>query len=212
MSDKSFGIEQRSFEIIDSEIGDHQYGELEWAIVRRVIHSTADFEFSREARIIFQNDPISSSFLAIRRKCTIVTDVEMVLGAINKNSLLRLGLKTICRISDAPVAERSVLSNQTKAQLGMRHAEHEINGGIVVIGNSPSALYELISMIREGVSKPAVIIGVPVGFVSASESKEELRKLNTPLITNIGRKGGSSVAASIMNAIMLLPRSLGKDK
>ena len=88
--------------------------------------------------------------------------------------------------------------------MAMRHAANEMNGGIVAIGNAPTALYETIRMIREGASKPALIIGIPVGFVSASESKNELTKIDIPFITNIGRKGGSPAASSIVNALMLL--------
>ena len=88
--------------------------------------------------------------------------------------------------------------------MAMRHAANEMNGGIVAIGNAPTALYETINMIREGVTKPALVIGIPVGFVSAPESKEELTKTNIPFITNVGRKGGSPAASSIINAIMLL--------
>lgn len=204
MSDRSLTIEQKSFEIIDTEVGQHRYSQLEWNIVRRVIHSTADFDFASSNGIVFRNEPISSAFLAIKKKCAIVTDVDMVLSGINKNSIKRLGLKASCHISDPSVIEDSKRLNKTRAQLAMRNARSEIHGGIVVIGNAPTSLLEVIKMVRENVSVPALIVGIPVGFVSASESKQDLLELGVPAISNIGRKGGSSVASSIFNALMLI--------
>jgi precorrin-8X/cobalt-precorrin-8 methylmutase len=207
MSERAFDIEKKSFEIIDSEIGNHGYSEPQWAIVRRVIHATADFDFAGKGRIIFHEKAIESAFDAIRNKCTIVTDVDMVLAAINKKSLADLGLKTACYISDSKVAEEARRSGRTRSETAMRHAAKDMNGGIVAIGNAPTALYEVISMIREGVTRPDLVVGTPVGFVSAPESKEELAKMDVPFITNIGRKGGSPAASSIINAILLLYKS-----
>jgi precorrin-8X/cobalt-precorrin-8 methylmutase len=204
MSDKAFDIEKKSFEIIDSEIGSHNYNELQWAIVRRVIHATADFDFAGKGKILFHEKAFESVFDAIKDKCTIVTDVDMVLAAINKKSLADLGLKTACYISDSKVAEEARRSGRTRSETAMRRAARDMDGGIVTIGNAPTALYEVINMIREGASKPALVVGIPVGFVSAPESKEELAKTDVPFITNVGRKGGSPAASSIMNAILLL--------
>jgi precorrin-8X/cobalt-precorrin-8 methylmutase len=207
MSEKAFDIEKLSFEIIDSEVGSHNYNELEWAIVRRAIHATADFDFARTGKIIFNNNPIDSAFNAIKNKCNIVTDVDMVLSALNKKSIAELELKTACYISDKIVIDKARKLNKTRSEMAMRYAAEEINGGIVAVGNAPTALYEIIKMVREKVTKPALVVGIPVGFVSASESKEELKKLNTPFISNEGRKGGSPVASSIVNAILLLYKS-----
>ena len=205
MSERSFDIEKKSFDIIDAEIGVHQYNNLEWVIVRRVIHATADFDFAREGgRIIFHRNAIESAFNAIENKCNIVTDVDMVLSGINKKSIASLGLKATCYISNQSVIDESRKSNKTRSEIAMRHAANEMDRGIVAIGNAPTALYETISMIREGITKPALVIGVPVGFVSAPESKEDLTKTNITFITNVGRKGGSPAASSIINAIMLL--------
>jgi precorrin-8X/cobalt-precorrin-8 methylmutase len=207
MSERAIDIEKLSFEIIDAEIGSHGYNELEWPIVRRVIHATADFDFARKGRIIFHNNPIYSAFNAIKNKCNIVTDVDMVLSALNRKSISDLGLKSACYISDKTLSDKARLYNKTRSEMAMRYAADEINGGIVAIGNAPTALYELIKMVRENVTKPALIVGIPVGFVSASESKDELRKIDIPFISNIGRKGGSPAASSIVNAIMLLYKS-----
>jgi precorrin-8X/cobalt-precorrin-8 methylmutase len=207
MSERAIDIEKLSFEIIDAEIGSHGYNELEWPIVRRVIHATADFDFARKGKIIFHNNPIDSAFNAIKNKCNIVTDVDMVLSALNKKSISDLGLKSACYISDKTLSDKAPLYNKTRSEMAMRYAADEINGGIVAIGNAPTALYEIIKMVRENVTKPALIVGIPVGFVSASESKDELRKIDIPFISNIGRKGGSPAASSIVNAIMLLYKS-----
>ena len=207
MSERAFDIEKKSFEIIDSEIGSHGYDELQWAIVRRVIHATADFDFAGRGKILFHEKAIESAFAAVKNKCTIVTDVDMVLAAINKKSLTDLGLKTACYISDREVAEESRRSGKTRSEAAMRRAAKDMDGGIVAIGNAPTALYEVIRIVREGATKPALVVGIPVGFVSAPESKEELANMDVPFITNVGRKGGSPAASSIMNAILLLYQS-----
>jgi precorrin-8X/cobalt-precorrin-8 methylmutase len=207
MSNRAFDIEKRSLDIIDSEIGQHDYNELEWAVVRRVIHATADFDFARRERVVFHRNAITSAFNAIKNKCNIVTDVDMVLSAINKKLVTDLGLKVMCYISDKSLANEARKFNKTRSEMAMRRAANEMNGGIVAIGNAPTALYETINMIREDVAKPALVIGIPVGFVSATESKDELMKINIPFITNVGRKGGSPAASSILNAILLLCQS-----
>ena len=208
MSEKAFDIEERSFEIIDSEVGNHGYSEMQWVIVRRVIHATADFDFTGKQKIVFHQRALESAFNAIKQRCAIVTDVDMVLAAINKKSVADLGLRAVCYISDALVSERARSLGRTRSETAMRLAAKDMDCGIVAVGNAPTALYEIINMIREGIVKPALVVGTPVGFVSAAESKEELAKMNeVPFITNIGRKGGSAVACAIINAVMLLYQS-----
>jgi precorrin-8X/cobalt-precorrin-8 methylmutase len=185
-------------------VGEHSYNDLEWSVVRRVIHATADFDFGGSQGIIFGNDVFGSAFNAIKNKCSIVTDVEMVKVALNKAMLSNLGLRTVCNISNETVINESRIRNKTRSELAIRHSSSEMAGGIVAIGNAPTALHETIKMVKEGIPTPALIIGVPVGFVSAAESKNELAMTKIPFITNIGRKGGSAVASSIVNAIMLL--------
>ncbi|UVS69596.1 precorrin-8X methylmutase [Nitrososphaera viennensis] len=205
MTERAFDIEKRSFEIIDSEAGPHGYNSMQWPIVRRVIHATADFDFAGSGKMLFHERAIESAFSAIKNRCTIVTDVDMVLAAINKKSLSDLGLKTACYISDKGVAEEAKKLGKTRSEMAMRHAAKEMDGGIVVIGNAPTALLEVISMAKEGVTKPALVVGIPVGFVSAPESKEALARTDDmPFITNVGRKGGSPAASSIINALLLL--------
>ena len=163
-----------------------------------------DFDFAKKDRIIFHEKAIESAFLAFSKKSFVVTDVEMVLHGINKKSLLDLNLTGVCLINDPQLKEISKKSNKTRSELAMQKAADRINGGIVVIGNAPTALYELISMIEEKKTLPLLVIGIPVGFVSAVESKIDLSKMDVPYITNIGRKGGSSAASSIINSLMLL--------
>ncbi|HET7284860.1 MAG TPA: precorrin-8X methylmutase, partial [Nitrososphaeraceae archaeon] len=126
MSNRAFQIEKKSLKIIDTEIGQHNYNELEWAIVRRVIHATADFDFARRERIIFHRNAIKSAFNAIKNKCNIVTDVDMVRSAINKKLVTDLGLTAICHISDNALANESRKFNRTRSEMAMRHAANEM--------------------------------------------------------------------------------------
>jgi len=203
---KGQSIEDESMEIIDREIGSHPYSNMEWPIVRRIIHATADFDFAGKNKIVFHDDAITSGINALKNGCSIITDVNGVIGGLNKQNPKDFGNNIICNISDSGLAERAKQENKTRAQMSMRVAALEMDGGIVVIGNAPTALLEVIKMIREGITKPALVIGIPVGFVSAAESKEELQTINVPFITNTGRKGGSSCAASIVNALFKLLR------
>ena len=203
---KGQGIEDESMQIIDDEVGPHQYGKLEWPIVRRVIHATADFDFAGKNKIVFHKNAVMNGINALKEGCSIIVDVNGVIGGMNKQNPKDFGNKVICNISDPDIAERAKKENKTRAQVSMRIAASEMNGGIVTIGNAPTALLEVIKMISEGVTKPALVIGIPVGFVSAAESKEELQTIDVPFITNTGRKGGSSCAASIVNALFKLSR------
>jgi precorrin-8X/cobalt-precorrin-8 methylmutase len=203
---KGQSIENESMEIIDREVGSHPYSDMEWPIVRRIIHATADFDFAGKNKIVFHKDAIKSGTSALKNGCNIITDVNGVIGGLNKQNPKDFGNDIICNISDPGLAERAKQENKTRAQMSMRVAASEMNGGIVAIGNAPTALLEVIKMIREGVTKPALVIGIPVGFVSAAESKEELQTIDVPFITNVGRKGGSSCAASIVNALFKLLR------
>ena len=203
---KGQSIENESMEIIDREVGSHPYSDMEWPIVRRIIHATADFDFAGKNKMIFHDDAITSGINALKNGCSIITDVNGVIGGLNKQNPKDFGNDIICNISDPGLAERAKQENKTRAQMSMGVAAPKMNGGIVVIGNAPTALLEVIKMIREGVTKPALVIGIPVGFVSAAESKEELQTIDVPFITNVGRKGGSSCAASIVNALFKLLR------
>ena len=205
-TEKGQSIEDESMKIIDSEIGSHHYDKYEWPIVRRVIHATADFDFARDNRIIFHKNAISSGIHALRNGCNIIVDVDGVLGGFNKKNLRDFSNKIICNISNQDLFEMAKKQNKTRAQVAMRIAAKEMNGSIVVVGNAPTALFEVISMIKEVLVKPALVIGVPVGFVSSPESKEVLQTIDVPYITNKGRKGGSPCASAIVNALFNLVR------
>lgn len=204
ITEKGQSIEDRSFEIIDREVGRHHYNKDEWSIVRRVIHATADFDFARGNMIIFHKDAIWCGLKSLKNSCNIVVDVNGVIGGFNKENLKEFGNKVICNISDPNIAIHAKKFNKTRAQTSMRMASSEMNDGVVVIGNAPTALVEVIQMIKEKVTQPALVIGVPVGFVCAVESKEDLQTLQTPYITNMGRKGGSPCASAIVNALFKL--------
>jgi precorrin-8X/cobalt-precorrin-8 methylmutase len=198
---KGQSIEDASMQVIEREIGSHPYNEMEWPIVRRVIHSTADFDFARENAIVFHKDAIESGLNALKAGCSIVVDVNGVAGLLNKQNTKKFGNNVICRISDPEITRQVQESNKTRSQTSMRMSSSDIDEGLVVIGNAPTALFEVIQMVKEDITSPALIVGMPVGFISAAESKEELRKVDIPFITNKGRKGGSSSAAAIVNAL-----------
>jgi precorrin-8X/cobalt-precorrin-8 methylmutase len=198
---KGQSIEDKSMEIIDSEIGSNAFSPDEWTIVKRIIHSTADFDFARENKVIFHKDAIKNAIEALQRGCNIIADVHGVVGGFNKDNIKKFGNQVICTISDPQVVEEAKKLNKTRAQTSMRLAAKQMDRGIVVIGNAPTALVEVIHMIKDNVTSPALVIGIPVGFVCAAESKEELCITNVPYITNIGRKGGSPCASAIINAL-----------
>ena len=205
---KGQSIEDASMVMIENEIGTHQYNEKEWPIVRRIIHSTADFDFADKNKLIFQKNAISSGMNALRNGCSIVVDVNGVIGGFNKQNPKDFGNNIICNISKPEIMDLAKKEGKTRSQVSMRAAISDIDGGVVVIGNAPTALIEVIKMVKEGIIKPALIVGIPVGFICAVESKEELAKLeDTPFITNLGRKGGSSSASAIINAIFKLIRA-----
>ncbi len=207
-TEKGQSIEDASMQMIEDEIGTHQYNEKQWPIVRRIIHSTADFDFAGENKIIFHKDAIESSMNALRNGCSIVVDVNGVIGGLNKQNPKDFGNNIVCNISNPEIMELAKKEGKTRSQVSMRAAISDIDGGVVAIGNAPTALMEVIQMVKEGIVKPALIIGIPVGFICAAESKEELSKLEeVPFITNIGRKGGSSSASAIINAIFKLIRA-----
>ena len=205
-TEKGQSIEDASMQMIEDEIGEHPYNKKEWPIVRRIIHSTADFDFAKSNGVIFGNNAIESGINALKNGCSIVVDVNGVAGLLNKQNLKDFGNNLICKISDPDIMKQAQEANRTRSQMSMRMAKSDIDGGIVVIGNAPTALLEIIKMIEEKVAKPALVIGIPVGFISAVESKEELLSVNVPYITNKGRKGGSSSAAAIVNALFKLIR------
>lgn len=200
-------IEDASMSIIDDEIISHDYNTWEWPIVRRIIHSTADFDFARDNRVIFHDDAIQSGIKSLNNGCNIITDVNGIPGLLNKRNLADFGNNIICKISDDKVTDLAKKANSTRARVSMQQSAAEMENGVVVIGNAPTALLEVISMIRQNETHPSLVVGVPVGFIQAAESKAELEKIHLPYITNRGRKGGSPAAAAIINALFKILRS-----
>jgi precorrin-8X/cobalt-precorrin-8 methylmutase len=195
-------IEGRSFEIINEEVGEHSYTEEQYPIVQRIIHASADFELGKS--VLFHKDAVQAGIQAIRNGKKVVADVQMVQSGANKARIEKFGGEIKVYISDPDVVQEAKRLNTTRAIISMRKAIKEADGGIFAIGNAPTALLELIRLIKEGEAKPSLVIGLPVGFVSAAESKEELAKLDIPFITNIGRKGGSTITVAALNAISIL--------
>jgi precorrin-8X/cobalt-precorrin-8 methylmutase len=195
-------IEGKSFEMITEELGEHPFTDEQYPVVQRVIHASADFELGRS--LLFHPDAIQAGIYAIRNGKRVVADVQMVQVGISKNRIEKFGGEINVYISDADVMEEAKRLNTTRAIISMRKAIKDADGGIFAIGNAPTALLELIRLVKAGEAKPGLVIGLPVGFVSAAESKEELAKLDIPFITNIGRKGGSTVTVAALNAISLL--------
>jgi precorrin-8X/cobalt-precorrin-8 methylmutase len=197
-------IEDGSFAIIDSEAGPHQFSPAEWQVVRRVIHATADFEFKDLMQ--FHPDAVRTSIDALRSGCPILVDVRMITAGLNEDRLKVYGCSTHCFISDDDVIGAAKAANSTRAIEAMRKAYRSglLDGAIVAIGNAPTALLETAHLVEEAGARPALVIGVPVGFVSAAESKEAALRLSTPYIVARGRKGGSTIAVAIIHALLLL--------
>lgn len=173
-------------------------------VVRRVIHATADFEYRHT--LIFHPDSVTAGLSAIKAGKSILTDVEMVRTGINKNALSAWGGEVICRIKEAPRRE-----SETKAEAAMEEALKEDNIGIVAVGNAPTALFKCIDMVNSKEARPDLVVGVPVGFVRAEESKALLAAQQFPYITNTGKKGGSPVAAAIVNALLKMAEEAGNE-
>ena len=195
-------IETESFAIIDREAGPHAFSPEEWQIVRRMIHTSADFDYMKS--VWFHPDAISKGIEAIRAGKTIITDTTMAQHGINAPALAPFGCPVECRIQDPQVGQKAREAGETRAAAAVDAALSAMTGGIYVIGNAPTALLRLMERIREGVAAPALVIGLPVGFVNAAESKAALIAMNYPGISNTGRKGGSTIVVSIVNALVRL--------
>jgi len=195
-------IETESFRIIDREAGPHAFTPEQWPIVRRMIHTSADFDYLRTVR--FHPQAVAAGLKALRAGMPIITDTNMARSGIRKKDAGRLGVAVICRMDEASVHAAAQSSGSTRAEAAVDAALAEMTDGVYVVGNAPTALLRLIEQVRSGRAQPALIVGLPVGFVNAAESKAALAELDRPFITNTGRKGGSNVAASVINALLLL--------
>jgi len=213
-SENPQNIINESFNIIDNLVDLGNIPETSRPIVRRVIHATGDTDYADN--LIISPVAVEAAVNAIVTGKTIVTDVNMVKAGINAKVIDRFGGKIICRIADEVVAQKAKESNKTRAITSMQESLSDISGGIVVIGNAPTAVFSIIDLIRREGVVPALVIAVPVGFVKAAESKEALmtfldnkRDIQIPYIVNIGRKGGSAVAVAIVNALINIAKERG---
>ena len=170
--------------------------------MRRIIHTTADFEFKEMVR--FHPDAISAGIEAIRNGKMIVTDTNMARVGIRKKESEQFGGQIKCYINDPLIHEKALTTGGTRAKAAVDMAVSDMKDGIYVVGNAPTALLRLIELVGDQKAHPALIIGLPVGFVNAAESKAALMEMDYPYISNVGRKGGSNVAASVVNALAIL--------
>lgn len=194
----SHPILEQSFAVIDREIGEHCFTPAEYRIVQRVIHSTADFEFAKTIR--FSQNAIESGLTALRRQVPIITDVGMVKQGVAGVVAQTFGNPLVAAVELAPTA----LPGKTRTETGLLQCWREFPEAIFAIGNAPTALLGLCAELSAVSASPALVIGVPVGFISVVESKTALAQLSVPQIRVEGRKGGSPVAAAILNALLVL--------
>lgn len=197
---KPADIEKRSFAIITEELGGRTFPEGVAEVVKRVIHTSADFDYADN--LCFSPDAVEQAKAALEAGATIVTDTNMALAGISKGTLAQLGGRAVCLMADEAVAREAKERGVTRATVSMEHAAKLDGPLIFAIGNAPTALIRLHELIGEGAVSPALVIGVPVGFVNVVESKELFLGGDTPYIIARGRKGGSNVAAAIVNALM----------
>lgn len=190
-----------SFSIIEAEAGDHGFSDREWPVVRRMIHASGDMDLL--GLVQFKGDAVSKGLQAISQGLPIVCDVTMVRAGLNRNTLAQLGLTAQCFIEDPTIAREAKGMGSTRSTAAMEHAIRTFGRAVYVVGNAPTALSALCEAVRQERVQPALIVAMPVGFVSVVESKQAAMELDAPVITVLGRKGGSAIAAACMNAMLL---------
>ena len=195
-------IEQRSMEIIASEMGTTSFTQEQLPIVKRCIHTSADFDYVKNLR--FTAGAVEAGLAAIRAGCTIVTDTQMARSGINKKVLGKFGGQAVCFMSDEDVAAEAKARGETRAPVSMERAAALMGPVILAVGNAPTALVRACELMEAGTFSPALVIGVPVGFVNVVESKELLASMPGEHIIALGRKGGSNIAATICNAMLYM--------
>jgi precorrin-8X/cobalt-precorrin-8 methylmutase len=196
-------IEAESFRIIESEMDTVNFSEQEFSVVRRCIHATGDFSFADNIR--FHPQAITAGLSAIRAGKNILIDVNMGAAGISRGLLNKFGGRVICLVAEDETASMAKEMNITRSEAAMERAKTKnMNIGIVAIGNAPTALLKSMEMMDKGSFAPELVIGVPVGFVNAAESKDILVDKPYPFITALGRKGGTPVAVATVNALLRL--------
>jgi precorrin-8X/cobalt-precorrin-8 methylmutase len=195
-------IEKKSFQLIEARVPSHPFNRRQWSVVKRMIHATADFELVHTT--VFHPRALPAGIKALRGGAAIITDTNMVKAGISLKRLRAYGTNVCCAISRQAVAREARISGKTRAAAAMRALAPLMKGALVAVGNAPTALCEVLSIAGNKAHRPALIIGVPVGMVGAAESKELLIASGLPFITVRGEKGGSPLAASMVNALALL--------
>jgi len=193
-------IERASMAIIGREMGDWAGPAENLPVLKRVIHTTADFDFVRN--LLFSPNAVRLGRDALRRGVTVVTDTAMAAAGIGKPAAARWGVSVVCRMADPDVRDEALRRGVTRAVVSMERAAAETPDAIFAIGNAPTALIRLCELVREGAARPSLVVGVPVGFVNVVESKEMLAATDVPYIAAMGRKGGSPVASAVVNALL----------
>lgn len=194
-------IEEESFRIIDAEMKGHPYPPEQWQVIRRVIHTTGDFDYAQWMR--FQPHAIPSAVTALRRGVAIFTDTRMIRVGLSPWRLQWFGNEVVTPVTQPESQRWAEEAGVTRSVAGFRHYASQFAGSVIAIGNAPTAMLEVVRLVKEEGIRPALIIGVPVGFVQAAESKDALWSLEEqPAITVLGRKGGSSVAVAILHALL----------
>ena len=193
-------IEERSMEIIGQELGERVFPADQLPVIKRVIHTSADFDYADN--LVFSAGAVEQGVAAIKGGCTIVTDTQMAFSGVNKRVLEKFGGKAVCFMSDPDVAAEARERGETRDTVSMERAAALEGPVILAVGNAPTALVRACQLMDEGKFHPALVIGVPVGFVNVVESKELLLTMDVPHIVARGRKGGSNVAAAICNALL----------
>lgn len=199
---KPMDIERRSFEIIEEELGDTPLIPGTEMIVKRCIHTSADFDYAQN--LCFSPGAAERAVAALKQGACIVTDTRMAFSGINKRVLGQFGGEAFCFMSDEDVAELAKQLGTTRAAVSMDKAAKLDRKLIFAIGNAPTALMRLYELVTEGKVKPELIVGVPVGFVNVVQSKELIMETDVPYIVARGRKGGSNIAACICNALLYM--------
>ena len=193
-------IEQASMKTITEEMGAWTGAEENLTVVKRVIHTTADFDFKET--MLFSAEAVTKARKALADGAAVVTDTQMAAAGINKAAAAKYNVRVICRMSDPEIREEALRRGVTRAVVSMETAVRDTPEAIFAIGNAPTALIRLCELIKEEKAKPALVIGVPVGFVNVVESKELLARTDVPFIAAMGRKVGSTVASAIVNALL----------
>ncbi len=196
-------IENKSMSIIDDKLpGLINLPEGERAIIKRIVHATGDFSIA--GQVIISGGAVAAGLAAIKEGRPIMTDVNMLKAGLNPGLIEKFKINTFCLINDPIVIQKAKQAGITRAMVAMKEGARQVDGGIIAIGNAPTALFMVCEMIKEKKINPALVVGTPVGFVGAAESKDMLRQVGIEYITLPGSRGGSTIAAAIVNALLLL--------